>query len=216
MELLYQYGLQTSNVQTTGAQTRIVSLTTPDEAETLVCVLEEIAQELGWQPGNSLRHHLADAYHVAVLVGETVVGGLQAALGAPTGTQSHQGVWHDVHLPDPLGVLHVTMLALKEDQRGQPHLFGSLCVELWRLCVASGVHTILLEATPPTLRVYRRLGWPLEIIGDLRLHWGEECCLCRMGVQEVADVLKCKARCAVSFRALVQQAYRSQPDEHLR
>ena len=66
----------------------------------------------------------------------------------------------------------------------------------------------MIEATPPTLRLYRRLGWPLRIIGELRLHWGEQCYLCGMGVQDVADALVGKAQRARSYRILVDQAHR--------
>ena len=60
-------------------------------------------------------------------------------------------------------------------------------MELWRSCEAQGITELWLEATPPTLAVYRRLGFPLKVVGELRTHWGEDCYLCRMGVAEVAD-----------------------------
>ena len=63
------------------------------------------------------------------------------------------------------------------------------------------------------LRLYRRLGWPLTIIGELRLHWGEKCYLCSMGVREVADALASKAERASSYRLLVDQAHRGPPDK---
>lgn len=43
---------------------------------------------------------------------------------------------------------------------------------------------IWLEATPAKLKVYRRLGWPLCVRGDLREHWGEPCALCSLDVAE--------------------------------
>ena len=65
-----------------------------------------------------------------------------------------------------------------------------------------------MEATPATLKLYQRLGWPLEIIGDLRPHWGEGCYLCRMDVQDVAAALALKAQKSQTYRLLVEQAYR--------
>ena len=69
----------------------------------------------------------------------------------------------------------------------------------------------MLEATPSTLRLYRRLGWPLEVVGELRMHWGEECYLCRMDVQEVAAALAAKARKSDTYRVLVEQAHQLRP-----
>lgn len=198
MELLYQRD----------AQTRIGALTTPVEAIELVQVLEEIADELRWQPGRQLRDNAGSAWHLAVKVGDRLVGGLQAVPSGGNIPLPFRQVWPDVEAGKGDGVLHVTMLALTKEHRGKPHLFGTLCVELWRQCLAASLQTIVLEATPLTLRVYRRLGWPLEIIGDLRLHWGEPCYLCRMGVQDVATALSSKAHRADSRRTLIQQAYR--------
>ncbi len=190
---------------------RIVALSRRAEVAKLVQGLEDIAQELDWQPGTQLHDNAGRAWHLAVQVEEELAGGLQAVIGGRNRLLPYRLVWPEVDAGEPGSILHITMLALTKEHRGQPHLFGALCVELWRRCVAAGVHTILLEATPSTLRVYRRLGWPLEIIGGLRAHWGEECYLCRMGVEDVADALCHKARRAVSYCALIQQAYRNPP-----
>ena len=121
-------------------------------------------------------------------------------------------VWPEVELGDETGAAHVTILALKEAYRGRCGLFWPLCVELWRLCRRQDVRTLLLEATPPTLRLYRRLGWPLEIVGDLRRHWGEDCYLCGMDVRAVAETLTEKALRAETYRDLVAQAYLGNAD----
>jgi hypothetical protein len=36
------------------------------------------------------------------------------------------------------------------------------------------IATLLIEVTPRVLPLYWRLGWPLQIRGELRRHWGEE------------------------------------------
>lgn len=191
-----------------GRHARIVSLTSPAETEGLVQVFERIALDLGWQPGEAIRANQPAAQHMAVTVGESVVGGLQVVLGNRGAVLPYRLVWPEVELPDVAATAHVTILALRPEYRWRFDLFWPLCVELWRLCRTGGIRTILLETAPPTLRLYRRLGWPLEIIGSLRPHWGEDCYLCRMDVRGVAAALTAKAERSQTYCMLVQQAYR--------
>jgi len=189
---------------------RVVRLTSPNDVTVLRVALERIAAELSWQPGDQLQAYQAAALHLAVRVGEELAGGLQVVLGAGEADLPYRSVWSEVEVAGTAAA-HVTILALERKYRGRPGLFGPLCVELWRCCIDRNIGQIVIEATPPTLRLYRRLGWPLRIIGDLRPHWGEECYLCCMGVREVADALAGKAERACSYRALVEQARRGLP-----
>ena len=181
------------------------------EVQGLLKVLMRIATELAWQPGEQLDAYREVAQHLVVTVEGRVAGGLQVIHGASVPMLPLQFVWPEVAMPNKAITAHITILALLKEYRGLPNLFGFLCVELWRFCVREGIEQIVIEATPPTLRLYRRLGWPLEIIGDLRPHWEEECYLCRMGVQQVAEALTQKACRSISYRALVEQAYRDLP-----
>lgn len=187
-------------------QTQIVTLTKDREVGNLIQLFETIAQEEGWQPGEQLRAYQQQALHLGVMMDGTLVGGLQALPGRSIQPLPCQVLWPDASLPDLAHTLHITMMALAKHQRGHARLFWPLCVELWRHCDCQDIHTLLLEATPPTLHIYRRLGWPLEVIGELRPHWGEDCFLCQMGVQQVAEALTQKAEYVPSYRALLQQA----------
>lgn len=189
-----------------GLRNSVALLTEPEEVGRLLSLFEAIASELGWQPGEQLWTYRACAAHLAAIVDGKIVGGLQAAIAAELSELPYKRVWPEVGIG--MSSLHVTILALERQYRGRSRLFGSLCVELWRWCVARNVRQIVIEATPPTLRLYQRIGWPLEIIGGLRAHWGEECYLCRMDVEQVAEALVRKASRSISHRALVEQAYR--------
>lgn len=147
----------------------VAQLTQPGEVGMLLTVLEAIAAELCWQPGRQLRDNRGAALHLAVLMNGKIVGGLQAVPGSVSDPLPCRHVWPDVPIADEAHTLHVTMLALQEEHRAHSCLFWPLCVELWRWCRQQGIQSILLEATPPTLRVYQRLGWPLSVIGDLRI-----------------------------------------------
>lgn len=183
---------------------RVTRLTQPDEVGELIGVLEGLARDLGWRPGGQLRADCGAALHLAARANGRTVGGLQVVFGAAGQTPPHQRVWPDVAAPK--AAAHVTILALHPEWRGRAGLMWPLCVALWRVCKESGVQTLLLEATPPTLRVYRRLGFPLEVIGELRMHWGEECYLCRMGMAEVEAVLRGKAERSPAYRKIIEDA----------
>ena len=188
---------------------RVVQMTSPEETDALLTVLEQIARELAWPLGDQLRRGQAYSEHFALTLDDAVIGGLQAVPGSLHPPSPHQAVWPDVAVADPHRTLHVTLMALLPQYRGRAFLFWPLCVDLWRYCIAEGLDTILLETTPATLRFYRRIGWPLETIGELRPHWGEECVLCRMDVREAEAIICRKAGRAASYQALVQQGYRT-------
>ncbi len=184
----------------------VALLVLPSEVNLLLSVFEKIATELSWQPGNQLRDCQEAAQHLAIIVEEEIAGGLQVVAG--TGNSlPFQRVWPEVEIKEA-SAAHVTILALAKEYRGHPGLFWPLCVELWRWCDAQGIETILMEATPPTLRVYRRMGWPLEIVGELRQHWGEDCFLCRASVRQIERAIVEKAENSDAYRALVAQGYR--------
>lgn len=186
--------------------TRVVLLTSPSEAGTLIEFFGKVAAEMSWQPGNQLCDSRETAQHLAVLVGKETVGGLQVVAGAEDSLPFRR-VWPEVEIKEA-SAAHVTILALAKEYRGRPGLFWPLCVELWRWCDAQGIETILMEATPPTLRVYRRMGWPLEVVGGLRQHWGEACFLCRASVRQIERAIVERAENSDAYRALVAQGYR--------
>jgi GNAT superfamily N-acetyltransferase len=186
------------------AEARVTPVTCAGEVEELLGVLEGLAQNLGWRPGGQLRADCGAALHLAARANGRTVGGLQMVFGAAGQTPPHQRVWPDVASVE--AAAHVTILALHPEWRGRAGLMWPLCVALWRVCKGNGVQALLLEATPPTLRVYRRLGFPLEVIGELRMHWGEECHLCRMGMAEVEAVLRGKAERSPAYRKIIEDA----------
>ena len=176
---------------------------TPGEASQLVDLLERIAAELSWQPGEQLRDFEAHAVHFAAYVDGALAGGLQLVPASLCGTLPCEQVWPDVRLPRRSETAHVSILAVRREYRGNAGLLWPLCVAMWRYCLAHGVADVSLEVTPKTYRLYRRLGWPLEIVGELRAHWGEGCYLCRMGAAEVAGAMLMKAPLSNAYRDVV-------------
>lgn len=178
------------------------------EAEALIDLFEAIARQEGWQPGEHLRTHSEQSAYFAAYVGGEVAGGMQVVVPDTQGRLPFQAVWPEVVLDAPCRTAHVPILAIRPQFRGPLRLFWPLCVELWRFCAVHNLDTIVIEATPSMLARYRRIGWTLDVVGELRMHWGEACYLCRADVQAVAGAILLRAVRSSAFRTLVLQAMR--------
>lgn len=176
-----------------------------DGAETtrLVEVLEGIAAELDWQPGQQLQTYAPSAVHFAAYADGTLAGGMQLVPAPLCGALPCELVWPEVQLPRRAETAHISIMAIRREYRGTAELLWPLCVAMWRHCAAHHIADISLEVTPDLYRLYRRLGWPLEIVGGLRPHWGEDCFLCRMGAAEVAGAMVIRAMRSSSYQGIV-------------
>jgi len=178
------------------------------ETEELRRLFAQIADEQGWQPGVQLQTLGSTSVYLALRLGGEIIGGLQLVRSDNEFELPCLGIWPEINLDGQTDIAHIRILALSRQYRGKGDLFWLLCVELWRYCAASGISQLYLEVTPPTLRVYRRIGWPLQIVGDLRSHWGEECYLCSMRVGELADICMSRAQTSALYRRIVCQGLR--------
>ena len=181
----------------------------PDEVSGLVRVFEQLASSEGWRPDGQLHAYPNNSVYFAASDNCVIVGGLQLVVANGSDPLPSQYVWSEIDLSSRTDVAHALILALKKEYRGAYGLFEALTVEMWRYCVAAGITELWHEATPSTLRLYRRIGWPLEIVGDLRMHWGEECYLCRMRTAEVAGNMAAKAIRSQSHKELLAMMIRS-------
>lgn len=191
----------------TGTGAQVLRLTEPEEVEVLVSLFEGIAATEGWQPEGALQLWRNRSVYFALKVDKQFAGGLQLVLPDPAGTLPCQTIWPEVQA-GPSSRAHVAILALDEAFRGQGILFWHLVIEMWRYCVGTGIATLYLEVTPRVLPLYQRLGWPLEIRGELRTHWGEPCFLATLGIPEVAEALLRRAEHSPYYRAIISQAFR--------
>ena len=184
----------------------VVQTCGPEEAVKLIELLEQIAADLNWQPGQQLRDYQAQAVHFAAYSGGVLAGGMQLVPATLSKTLPCEAVWPEVTLPHRDRTAHIAILALRPEHRGTAGLLWPLCIAMWRYCAAHGLTDISLEVTPDLYRLYRKLGWPLEIVGSLRPHWGEDTCyLCRMGVAEVAGEMMIRATQTSTYRGIVSR-----------
>lgn len=180
---------------------RIIFFEDMNEAQCLISLFQKLADELGWRPGDQLHAYPRNSVYFAAMVGEELAGGLQLVVTNGVDPLPSRHVWPEIELSSRTDIAHASIMALKREYRGFPGLFTALTVEMWRYCATSGITEIWHEATPPTLRLYRRIGWPLEIAGPLRQHWGDDWCyLCKMTTAAVAGNVVIKAMRSQSHR----------------
>jgi hypothetical protein len=189
-------------------QIRVGRWTEAEEIETLFQFFEMVAENEGWRPDGAIRAWQPHSLYFALEEEKTLLGGLQLTLPDDQGKLPCQSLWTEVELGAPARCVHVAILALAAEARGRTFLFWRLVVEMWRSCVGRGITTLYLEVTPRVLPLYRRLGWPLEVVGALREHWGEDCYLCALRVPAVAEALLRKAERSDYYRQIVAQALR--------
>lgn len=187
-----------------------VALVPPESGyvEGITSLFERIAAEQSWRPGNQLRAYPKNSVYFALLEGETLAGSLQLVVGNADEGLPCLTVWPELGLQSRNDVADIALLALDKPYRGREDLFWLLCVEMWRYCWDTGIRTLWVEVTPAKLRLYRRLGWPLEIAGQLRKHWDEDCYPCCMSTEGVRLAIEVKAEASPKYRKLLERAYR--------
>lgn len=167
------------------------------DVESVLGLFREISCEQQWQPGTYLDTAPDNSEHLAIVIGGIVVGGLQAVFADKAGKLPYLHVWPEVIVPKSSA--HVTILGVRPECRGKADMFWSLVCELWSLGTDRGIECYLLEATPPMLSIYRRMGLPLEVIGELRMHWGEPCYLTKVDPIAFAGGVVIRARKSAIF-----------------
>ena len=189
-----------------------VALLTPEndaeEIERVIQLFEEIAVEQSWQSGNQLRAYPENSVYFALYVNGDLAGALQLVQGNADEGLPCLTVWPELNLLGRADVADVALMALGKDYRGSRKLFWLLCTEMWRYCVRHNINELWIEATPKIIALERRLGWPLQISGDLRLHWGEYCHPCKMSVAEAQQGVGAKAEYSQNYKKIMEQGRR--------
>jgi len=197
--------MQTLYEQTPGV--RIVRYDNQREAEPLLKLFENIAQEQNWKPSNQLRAYPTSSISFGLEVDGSLSGGLQLVRNNKSEGMPCLTVWPELY---PLGynTADIALLAIKPELRGQSRLFWLLCVEMWRYCRENQIDSLWVEVTPDKLRLYRRLGWPLQIAGPLRKHWDEPCYPCCMTLDAAKNEVASKAVKSTFYRQIIQFSHR--------
>jgi hypothetical protein len=185
--------------------------------DAIVGLLAGIAAAEGWHPSDHLTRFRDRSEYFGVWRGPELtapVGALQLVRADAWGEMPCRLFWPDADISriaggDARKVGEVLVLALAPSVRGRGDLFWSLGAALFRRCRDSGITDLVAEVPPRNLPLYRRLGWPFRIVGDLAIHWGEPCYFCSLNVAEVEAAVRAKAELGSSHHAqAVANAYR--------
>jgi hypothetical protein len=187
-------------VEDVAGRLTLARLTTPQEVTALLVLFAGIAQEEGWLPGDALSAVPDRAVHFALLDGDDLIGGLQIVVPAADGLLPCHSVWPDVALP--AATAHVAIIGVQAAHRGRIELFWMLCQAMWCFCADHRITAVVLEATPKMVTLYRRIGLPLQVVGELRMHWGEPCHLTSVDIVAVAGSVVMRARHSDLFRLI--------------
>lgn len=172
------------------------------EISSLLALFDQVAAEAGWQSNGELEAYSTRSWHIAATMDGQLAGGIQIACRSASKCLPYHDVWPEVEVA-AIDAVEVTVLAVNKQYHRNTRVFWGLCVELWRLLLEEGVSQFVLEATPEMFARYRKLGWPLEIIGELREHMGEPCYLCKLDTNSVAGSLVAMSLHYPSFRSVL-------------
>jgi|ThiBiot_300_plan_2_1041538.scaffolds.fasta_scaffold64628_1 hypothetical protein len=189
-------------------ETRIIRYDNQHEAEPLLTLFENIAQEQNWKPSNQLRAYPTSSISFGLEVDGNLAGGLQLVRNTEVEGMPCTSVWPELNLQGCNNMADIALLAIKPNLRGQSGLFWLLCVEMWRYCRVNHVDSLWVEVTPTKLRLYRRLGWPLQIAGPLRKHWDEPCYPCSMTLDAAEQEVTSKAVKSTFYQQILQLSHR--------
>jgi len=174
-------------------EARVIRYDAPEEAEQLLGLFESIIREQDWKPGTQLRAYPKSAVYFGLELNGSIVGGLQLITGNTTEGLPCLTVWPELGLHGRTNVADIALLAMAPGQRGSREVFSLLCTEMWRYCREHCIDSLWAEVTPARLQLYRRLGWPLQVAGVLRQHWGEACYPCVMTTDAIGQEIARRA-----------------------
>ena len=120
---------------------------TDADKEALRALFRQVAADERWQPGEWFEHEQPGAVYITLTVDGVLAGGMQLVLPFDRTQLPFQVVWPEVELEHPGRTAHITVLAFLPEYRGTCY-FMMLSIEVWRMCLKSGIVAVVLEATP--------------------------------------------------------------------
>jgi len=174
--------------------------------------LTDVAAEQGWlPPEGAIDGYPANSVYFLHSADERVVGAVKAVMGNDNEGLPILDVWPEFDLRGREDVAELSILALAKDSRGHGRSFLPLSAELWRHCALEGVSEVWAELEPRMVAIYRRFGWPMEVMGELREYWGDPLYPCRVGIKEAVLAYRDKARTLSAYEAALLQFERDMP-----
>ncbi len=187
------------------AGSEIVEQTTADAEET-IDFLWRVSREKGWQPPDGALEAYPDrSVFLVHRDRQGILGALKLVRGGSPDPLPVMQVWPEFELCGRDNVAELSVLALNPSARGR-HAFLPLTAEVWRYCMSRGINELWAELEPRMLSVYRRFGWPFEVMGELREYWGDPLYPCRLFGEDWLEEHLLRARKSDRYLSALEQA----------
>lgn len=188
---------------------------TTDEAAETIEFLEQVSEEKGWQPPPGALEAYPDRSVFLVHRDESgILGALKLVRGGTGHRLPVMQVWPEFKLDNRNSIAELSVLALNACTRGR-QAFLPLTAAIWRYCMSRGINELWAELEPRMLAVYRRFGWPFEVMGELRDYWGDPLYPCRLFGEDWLDEHVTRADKSPRYLTALKQAVRQTVFEEL-
>lgn len=181
---------------------------TTEEAGEAIEFLAQVSAEKGWQPPPGALEAYPDRSVFLVHRDESgILGALKLVRGGKNRRLPVMQVWPEFVLDTRNNIAELSVLALKTCSRGR-QAFLPLTAAVWRYCMSRGINELWAELEPRMVAVYRRFGWPFEVMGELREYWGDPLYPCRLFGEDWLDEHVTRADKSPRYLTALMQAVR--------
>lgn len=185
----------------------ILEQTTEEAAETIE-FLEQVSEEKGWQPPPGALEAYPDRSVFLVHQDESgILGALKLVWGGTGQRLPVMQVWPEFTLDRRNNIAELSVLAINTCARGR-QAFLPLTAAVWRYCMSRGINELWAELEPRMVAVYRRFGWPFQVMGELRDYWGDPLYPCRLFGEDWLDEHVTRADKSPRYLTALMQAVR--------
>lgn len=181
---------------------------TTEEAGEAIEFLAQVSAEKGWQPPPGALEAYPDRSVFLVHRDESgILGALKLVRGGKNRRLPVMQVWPEFLLDTRNNIAELSVLALTACSRGR-QAFLPLTAAVWRYCMSRGINELWAELEPRMVAVYRRFGWPFEVMGELREYWGDPLYPCRLFGEDWLDEHVTRADKSPRYLTALMQAVR--------
>lgn len=159
-----------------------------EEGRPVIDLLYAIEVERGLDVADHLEAYLDHPVFFAAMRNGELVGGIKLVMGNPEGLPIHE-VWPELNLVGRTDVADLSLLALRGGRRGDLYAVGSLINAVWVHCRECGVSEVWAELPPRNIKLYQRMGFPFEVMGEKRDYWGTPHVPSRVVLDKAAEVV---------------------------
>lgn len=193
------------NSQNLPAGSEIIQQTTAEAGETIE-FLARVSHEKGWQPPpGALEAYPDRSVFLVHRDDEGILGALKLVRSGVENELPVMQVWPEFSLKGRASAAELSVLALNPTARGRL-AFLPLTAAVWRYCMSRGINELWAELEPRMLAIYRRFGWPFEVMGKLREYWGDPLYPCRLFGEDWLEEHLTRARSSPRYLRALEQA----------